>query len=292
MTTFSNDHLRDIGLVSLGTVLKFGKYEGYSIYWIIKYDTNYVNWLFDNVFKNNDIQVDGFTVEFLNDCITGHLDDNEFERWVKDKRELFYKDVCQSVENEVNKIIKKHKIPIESFTKVGITYDYKNLEDEFRKEKKMNPLMYIPPAPVKIIREPSPPKEKKKKEKVESAMEIMLKEIRKEDKETDNTGVQVEIKKYVYLIKDHITGYIKIGYSKNPMAREGTLQAEKPTLEIIHLLDGDLKFEKSLHQKYKEKRLRGEWFNLTTEDIGCILTEHCDKIVSIDALKTKEVVDK
>lgn len=76
---------------------------------------------------------------------------------------------------------------------------------------------------------------------------------------------------YVYLMKDFANEFYKIGISNDPKYRERTLQSEKPTIELI----GSKKFptrkiaesfEKALHEAFKEKRLRGEWFELTKDE--------------------------
>nr|WP_236027380.1 GIY-YIG nuclease family protein [Gelidibacter pelagius] len=73
-------------------------------------------------------------------------------------------------------------------------------------------------------------------------------------------------------MKDLANGYYKIGISNNPTYREKTLQSEKPTIELIKSkLFSNRKvavaFERSLHKTYENKRLRGEWFELSERDI-------------------------
>ena len=75
---------------------------------------------------------------------------------------------------------------------------------------------------------------------------------------------------YIYLMIDHNTGYYKIGRSKNPKFREKTLQSEKPTIEMIHKFKANSSKESDLHKKYADKRIRGEWFNLSKEDVNYI----------------------
>lgn len=74
-------------------------------------------------------------------------------------------------------------------------------------------------------------------------------------------------KKYVYLIHSQSNGYFKIGYSKNPLKREKTLQAEEPDISLLKIWEGDGALEKSLHQKYSHLRVRGEWFELTIREL-------------------------
>lgn len=64
-----------------------------------------------------------------------------------------------------------------------------------------------------------------------------------------------------YLMKDLNTGLYKIGRSKNPAARERTLQSEKPTIKMVKVWDQDI--EKDLHKQYESQRVRGEWFELS-----------------------------
>lgn len=78
---------------------------------------------------------------------------------------------------------------------------------------------------------------------------------------------------YVYLIKNHRNGFVKIGRSVNPSTREKTLQSEEPELEMIFHHKGLESDELFLHQKFNEKRLRGEWFKLDDEDVKFIV-EH------------------
>lgn len=73
--------------------------------------------------------------------------------------------------------------------------------------------------------------------------------------------------KYVYLLYNEKNGFFKIGYSKNPMKREKTLQAEEPDIAILKLWEKDMAFEKHLHKKYIKQRVRGEWFKFTFQEL-------------------------
>jgi hypothetical protein len=68
-----------------------------------------------------------------------------------------------------------------------------------------------------------------------------------------------------YIMYDEVTGYYKLGKSIRPSYRERTLQSEKPTIILIHTFKTDC--EKYLHLKYSNKRVRGEWFSLSNEDV-------------------------
>lgn len=72
----------------------------------------------------------------------------------------------------------------------------------------------------------------------------------------------------IYVMLDKNTGYYKIGRSVTPKKREKTLQSEKPTIEMIYNIEGQVKDEKILHRKFKDKRIRGEWFDLSGGDLA------------------------
>lgn len=81
---------------------------------------------------------------------------------------------------------------------------------------------------------------------------------------------------YVYLMLDTTNGFHKIGISNNPRYRERTLQSEKPTIELLKAKQYPTRIiaesiEAALHKAYADKRLRGEWFNLSPADIEHIL---------------------
>lgn len=81
---------------------------------------------------------------------------------------------------------------------------------------------------------------------------------------------------YVYLMTDTTNGFYKIGISNNPKYREGTLQAEKPTIELLTAKPFPSRviaeaIEQALHKAFGEKRLRGEWFELTPSDVDDIV---------------------
>lgn len=77
---------------------------------------------------------------------------------------------------------------------------------------------------------------------------------------------------YVYLMIDTTNGFHKIGISNKPQYREKTLQSEKPTIELVCAKQFPSRtiaeaFESALHKAYANKRLRGEWFNLSEEEV-------------------------
>jgi hypothetical protein len=82
---------------------------------------------------------------------------------------------------------------------------------------------------------------------------------------------------FIYLVRDRETGFVKIGKSIDPQTRIQTL-IRQATLQpkandyvfIAYWLDRNF-VEKKLHERYADKRVRGEWFCLTNKDIEAIL---------------------
>lgn len=88
----------------------------------------------------------------------------------------------------------------------------------------------------------------------------------------NHQGFKINIVAKTYIMIDHNTGYFKIGRSKDPKFREATLQSEKPTIQMIAICEDDV--EDSLHARFLSKRVRGEWFNLSGNDIKEIKFSH------------------
>lgn len=77
---------------------------------------------------------------------------------------------------------------------------------------------------------------------------------------------------YVYLIQSPTSAY-KIGLTKNPKDRKRTFGVKLPfEVEFIALIRSDdmEALEEQLHAIFADKRINGEWFNLTTEDVQYI----------------------
>lgn len=77
-------------------------------------------------------------------------------------------------------------------------------------------------------------------------------------------------KTYLYLIRDERNNLVKIGRSKNPSARERTLQSEMPLLSLFWKVEGFEDEEVKLHEIFSDKRIRGEWFQLDESDVDFI----------------------
>lgn len=101
-----------------------------------------------------------------------------------------------------------------------------------------------------------------------------IEQKRKERSEAFTTGFMKNYRArhgFVYVIQGD--NYFKIGCTINPQKRIKTMSVKSPfELKIRLLLPSDNidKLEKELHDKFHDKRQKGEWFTLTEEDIGII----------------------
>lgn len=79
-------------------------------------------------------------------------------------------------------------------------------------------------------------------------------------------------KGYVYLIRS-ANGLTKIGHTVNIVQRFKSLDGESPVeLKLVGYMESSLLWdlERELHRTFHDKRIRGEWFKLSLEDIDCI----------------------
>lgn len=74
------------------------------------------------------------------------------------------------------------------------------------------------------------------------------------------------MRSFVYLVQQGYTGPIKIGLSDNVCKRIEELQTGNPVELLLIAAIGPMsrkkaeQLEKSLHKKFRHKRIRGEWF--------------------------------
>ena len=67
---------------------------------------------------------------------------------------------------------------------------------------------------------------------------------------------------FVYFIQSVNGGPIKIGYAENVNTRLNELQIGNPEeLQVIKTIRGGRDVETTIHEAFKQYRLRGEWFN-------------------------------
>jgi hypothetical protein len=81
-----------------------------------------------------------------------------------------------------------------------------------------------------------------------------------------------EFDSFVYLMEDLRNGLFKIGRSRVPAKRERTLQSEQPSLKLRVSVPASEREETSLHQRFRSKRKRGEWFLLDPSDLVWIVS--------------------
>lgn len=102
-------------------------------------------------------------------------------------------------------------------------------------------------------------------------------------------GIDTSNAGYVYLIKDvSMTGHYKIGKTRNPHDRLSTFGVKLPfEIETVCLIRCDRyhELESNLHRQFADKRVNGEWFNLSPEDVEYIkgLAYQETDIVNTDA---------
>jgi hypothetical protein len=75
-------------------------------------------------------------------------------------------------------------------------------------------------------------------------------------------ALPVKEKGLIYFVKSNKNQEIKIGFTSGQVEeRIRTLQTSHPyQIELLATISGDMKFERSLHERFKEYRLQGEWF--------------------------------
>jgi len=77
---------------------------------------------------------------------------------------------------------------------------------------------------------------------------------------------------HIYILMDPMSGYFKIGSSKYPGLRLTEMQKKNPAVEMIWKSEELVvrSIEKSLHDEFKEKRIKNDWFSLTEQDLNSI----------------------
>lgn len=77
---------------------------------------------------------------------------------------------------------------------------------------------------------------------------------------------------YVYLIRAE-SGYFKIGRTVNPDDRMKTFGVKLPfevKFECVVNAENMIQLERDLHERFADKRINGEWFNLNDADVEYI----------------------
>jgi len=87
----------------------------------------------------------------------------------------------------------------------------------------------------------------------------------------------------VYVMLNAKNGHYKIGFTtKEPKFREQTLQSQEPEVQLIKAWIGTEQDEIELHEIFRAKRIRGEWFSLRKNDLTKI-----ENYFKSNALETK-----
>lgn len=84
-------------------------------------------------------------------------------------------------------------------------------------------------------------------------------------------------KQKVYLIREGFRGLVKIGIAKHPQKRLSSIQTACPQdIELVGYVESSRpkQLERELHRRFHHKHYRGEWFELSQDDIDLILTYH------------------
>lgn len=86
---------------------------------------------------------------------------------------------------------------------------------------------------------------------------------------------------FVYIGIDETKKYYKIGKTKDVKRRLKEIRHMNPTFKILFTLQPDqvteAEAERFLHNLYSEKRVIGEWFDLSIDDIVFISQGRCDR---------------
>lgn len=75
----------------------------------------------------------------------------------------------------------------------------------------------------------------------------------------------------VYFVQARKMGLIKIGYSTNVQKRLQALSTGCPdALDLLCVVKGNQRLESSIHQKFAEERVKGEWFSPSSRILSFI----------------------
>lgn len=90
---------------------------------------------------------------------------------------------------------------------------------------------------------------------------------------------------FVYFVQEEQTRNFKIGKADNVYKRLAQLQTGNSSSLILRLMiRGDEPLEKSLHRRFKEFRIRGEWFKPCQEIESYIKLKQINPEINLDAV--------
>ena len=98
--------------------------------------------------------------------------------------------------------------------------------------------------------------------------------------------------KHIYLIHQWGSAFYKIGQAKDPASRLKDLQIASPQiLELIYTSDGETigcdSLESSLHEKFKDFHVRGEWYEFPLKLLDWVK----DEMDTHFTIKDKEIME-
>lgn len=87
------------------------------------------------------------------------------------------------------------------------------------------------------------------------------------------THVPQSAEGWVYVME--CAGYYKIGWSRSPNQRLAGVQTSCPLpVTLVGVFEGSMATEAEWHLAFRDKRVNGEWFALTDEDVSRVLHEY------------------
>ena len=95
----------------------------------------------------------------------------------------------------------------------------------------------------------------------------------------------------VYFAKSN--GLYKIGVTRNIEKRMSSLSVAAPYIKLIHVIHTEhiYALEKYYHNYFREKRTRGEWFQLSEQDIKNIKTQKPPKWIHVEQSRLPIIED-
>lgn len=79
---------------------------------------------------------------------------------------------------------------------------------------------------------------------------------------------------YVYFVRRHIDGLVKIGHSQNPKRRFNQLRCDSAALDVLGIVStaSRRQLERMLHLCCHKQRAFGEWFHLSALEVDELIT--------------------
>lgn len=97
----------------------------------------------------------------------------------------------------------------------------------------------------------------------------------------------------VYLARAVGTDLVKIGATRRPQERLLGLQTGCPyTLSLLGLLPGGYTLEAFLHSMLRHRKTRGEWFQLTDDEVNDLLSVEFPEGLAVDLAHLREHIER